>query len=79
MVSFNTSIIFNYRLLIINFFGTIYGYYWYKWQLAVTEPIFYIFVPDSPTASLFFVLRLSRWLLGKHFKLNGSVGINYTC
>lgn len=27
-------------LLIINLLGTIYGYYWYGWQLAITKPIF---------------------------------------
>ncbi|WP_107942409.1 DUF1405 domain-containing protein [Metasolibacillus fluoroglycofenilyticus] len=56
-------------LLIINIAGTIYGYYWYGYQLASTEPIFYIFVPDSPTASLFFCLAIIGWLLGKNFKL----------
>ncbi len=56
-------------VLIINFLGTIYGYYWYQGQLAVTDPIFYIFVPDSPTASLFFCLAVVGWLFGKHFKL----------
>ncbi|ATP39635.1 hypothetical protein CSE16_05985 [Solibacillus sp. R5-41] len=56
-------------LLVINIFGTVYGYYWYGSQLANTEPIFYIFVPDSPTASLFFCLVIVGWLLGKHFKL----------
>lgn len=45
-------------LLIINIVGTIYGYYWYGWQLKETPAIFLPFVPDSPTASLFFVLVL---------------------
>ena len=52
-------------LLIVNLLGTIYGYYWYGWQLAITEPIFYIFVPDSPTASLFFCFVLIAWIMGK--------------
>ena len=56
-------------LFIINFLGTVYGYYWYKWQLAVTEPQFLIFVPDSPTASLFFCIAIIGWIIGKHFKL----------
>lgn len=56
-------------LLVINILGTIYGYYWYGSQLADTKPIFYIFVPDSPTASLFFCFVLVGWLLGKHYKL----------
>lgn len=56
-------------LLIVNALGTIYGYYWYRGQLAATEPIYYIFVPDSPTASLFFCFAIVGWLIGKHFKL----------
>lgn len=46
----------------INFLGTIYGYYWYGHQLeetAVSQPLWMLpFVPDSPTASLFFTLTL---------------------
>src|SRR5690606_12952204 len=56
-------------LLIVNGAGTIYGYIWYGWQLEKTEPQFLIFVPDSPTASLFFSLAIIGWLLGKNFKL----------
>ncbi|MDA1475302.1 DUF1405 domain-containing protein [Bacillus changyiensis] len=58
------SIIF--LLLIINFFGTIYGYYWYMSQLIHTPIKFLIFVPDSPTATLFFLFVL----LGFLFKRN---------
>lgn len=56
-------------LLYINIIGSVYGYYWYQWQLAITKPIFYIFVPDSPTASLFFSIALLGWIMGKPFKL----------
>jgi len=45
--------------------GTIYGYYWYKDQLEETwntHPHWQLpFVPDSPTASLFFALA-ALWL-----------------
>ena len=54
-------------LLIINVFGTIYGYIWYNWQLVETPTIFLPFVPDSPTASLFFVFVLVAFLLGKNW------------
>lgn len=56
-------------LLLINFLGTIYGYYWYNGQLSQTEAKFYIFVPDSPTASLFFCFVLVAWLMGKNWRL----------
>ncbi|MDN4608723.1 DUF1405 domain-containing protein [Sporosarcina highlanderae] len=56
-------------LLFVNIFGTVYGYDWYMWQLKITDPIFWIFVPDSPTASLFFSLAIIGWLIGKNFKL----------
>jgi len=39
------------------------------WQLVITEPKFWIFVPDSPTASLFFSLAIIGWLIGRNFKL----------
>lgn len=54
-------------LLFVNIAGTIYGYYWYKWQLAETPMIFKIFVPDSPTASLFFVFVLIAFLFKKNW------------
>jgi uncharacterized membrane protein YpjA len=52
-------------VFLINLGGTIYGYIWYGWQLEITEPKFLIFVPDSPTASLFFTIVLGLWLIGK--------------
>lgn len=62
-------------LFVINLFGTIYGYIWYEGQLSRTEPIFYIFVPDSPTASLFFTIAIFGWLMGKHFKLMEALAL----
>lgn len=56
-------------LLAINVGGTIYGYIWYKNQLAITPPKFLIFVPDSPTASLFFCFVLVAFLLKKNWPL----------
>ncbi|WP_128894419.1 DUF1405 domain-containing protein [Longirhabdus pacifica] len=54
-------------LIISNGLGTIYGYEWYSGQLAATARdhanILLIFVPDSPTASLFFtIVLISFWL-----------------
>jgi uncharacterized membrane protein YpjA len=56
-------------LLFVNILGTIYGYVWYGRQLADTPPIFLPFVPDSPTASLFFVFVLIAFLFGKNWPL----------
>lgn len=56
-------------LLIVNLLGTIYGYIWYESQLRRTPAIFLPFVPDSPTASLFFVLVLIAFLFGKNWGL----------
>ncbi|WP_391208991.1 DUF1405 domain-containing protein [Psychrobacillus sp. L4] len=67
VILYNKS--FMWLLFFVNLLGTIYGYYWYGSQLAITEPKFYIFVPDSPTASLFFTIALLGWLLKKNWKL----------
>lgn len=56
-------------LLITNFLGTVYGYYWYRFQLADTPPKFLLFVPDSPTASLFFLFVLISFILGRNWPL----------
>ena len=53
-------------LFLINLFGTIYGYIWYRFQLAITPDIFLIFVPDSPTASLFFTIVIFFFLFKKN-------------
>ncbi len=55
-------------MMLIYLPGTVYGYYWYKDQLNWTwhhHPYWQIvFVPDSPTASLWFALAvLWLWLL----------------
>ncbi|MCL7745930.1 DUF1405 domain-containing protein [Halalkalibacter alkaliphilus] len=56
-------------LLLINVPGTIYGYIWYQGQLAMTPSHFLLFVPDSPTASLFFVFVLLAFLMGRNWPI----------
>ncbi len=60
-------------LFISNGVGTIYGYYWYKIQLIETlnnKPFWQIvFVPDSPTASLFFTIAVGFLLFPPKSKL----------
>ncbi|PLT28347.1 DUF1405 domain-containing protein [Peribacillus deserti] len=62
-------------LLVINIFGTVYGYYWYGYQLEATPAIFLPFVPDSPTATLFFVLALIGFLLRKNWGLFEALAV----
>ncbi|NIK77627.1 putative membrane protein YpjA [Paenibacillus castaneae] len=49
-------------LFLVNLLGTIYGYIWYENQMISTletQPLWQVvFVPDSPTASLFFTIAL---------------------
>ncbi len=61
-----TNRFFLFWLLIVNVVGTIYGYWWYRRQLAVTPDHFLIFVPDSPTASLFFCIFLAFYIWGRN-------------
>ncbi|EAC9078785.1 DUF1405 domain-containing protein [Listeria monocytogenes] len=63
------------RLLFFgNLLGAIYGYIWYIPQLQITEPRFWLFVPDSPTAILFFTLALVGFLWKKHWPLMEALG-----
>ncbi|WP_261301096.1 DUF1405 domain-containing protein [Paenibacillus andongensis] len=54
---------------ISNLLGTIYGYEWYWAQMVDTianYPLWYVlFVPDSPTASLFFTLSIGFLLIDR--------------
>ena len=65
---FLTNRYFLWLLFWCNTVGTVYGYIWYGDQLEQTlaeQPLWQIvFVPDSPTASLFFTLSL-LWVLYK--------------
>ncbi|HLS08270.1 DUF1405 domain-containing protein [Lentibacillus sp.] len=57
---------FLFLLFFINLLGTVYGFYWYRHQLSETSDIFLMFVPDSPTASLFFTIVLFFFLIKKN-------------
>lgn len=54
---------------IMNLLGTVYGYEWYWLQMVATiaeKPLWYVyFVPDSPTASLFFTLSVGYLLIDR--------------
>ncbi|RYG73598.1 DUF1405 domain-containing protein [Lentibacillus lipolyticus] len=50
----------------INLIGTVYGFYWYRFQLYQTPEIFLLFVPDSPTATLFFTVFVLFFLFNRN-------------
>ncbi len=56
-------------LLVINTGGTIYGYMWYANQLRSTPAHFLPFVPDSPTASFFFMFVLVAFLFKRNWPI----------
>lgn len=58
---------FLYILLAVNTIGTVYGYVWYGGQLKETPIQFLLFVPDSPTASLFFMIVIIAFLLRRNW------------
>lgn len=45
-------------LIIINILGSVYGYFWYREQLAVNPLYFWPFIPDSPLSTTIFALAL---------------------
>ncbi|MGI9952185.1 DUF1405 domain-containing protein [Moorellaceae bacterium AZ2] len=52
-------------LLVINLLGSLYGYYWYRGQLAATPWVWWVFTPDSPLSTSLFTLALALALKGK--------------
>lgn len=70
-----TNKTFIFILFIINLLGTIYGYIWYASQLKITPLHFLPFVPDSPTASLFFTIFLLFFLFNRHIKLIEALAV----
>lgn len=66
---------FLWMMLVVNVLGTIYGYYWYREQLQAAPLKFVLFIPDSPTACLFFVVVLIYFLRGKNNGLFESLAV----
>ncbi|MEK4671181.1 DUF1405 domain-containing protein [Niallia sp. FSL R7-0271] len=62
-------------LLVVNIIGSLYGFIWYGGQLSITPNKYLIFVPDSPTASLFFVFVLIGLILRTNLPLFEALAI----
>jgi len=64
-------------IVVVNLVGTAFGFWYYglhplplsdpliTWQLGGTPPSMWVFVPDSPVATLFIALALGLWRLGR--------------
>ena len=49
-------------ILGVNFFSSLYGYYWYHWQLMATTRWLWLFVPDCPLAATLMAVALGIYL-----------------
>lgn len=56
-------------LLVITLIGSAFGYYYYEYQFSVTPPYLWLFVPDCPLFTTFFVIVLIGQLMGKEWPL----------
>ncbi|MDG5776425.1 DUF1405 domain-containing protein [Haloarculaceae archaeon H-GB2-1] len=50
-------------IVLVNLAGTLFGFWYYRFQLAATPPAAWVVVPDSPVATLFIALSLAAWKL----------------
>ena len=50
----------------INLVGTAFGFWYYLPQFSETPPAMWMFVPDSPVATLFIAGAFALWAMGRH-------------
>ena len=50
-------------IVLVNLAGTAFGFWYYRFQFEITDPVMWAFVPDSPMATLFIALSLAAWRL----------------
>jgi uncharacterized membrane protein YpjA len=58
-------------LLVINFFGSLFGFWWYKGQLAATPVKYWLIVPDSPGSTFLLCIWLTLLLAGVDWRKPG--------
>jgi uncharacterized membrane protein YpjA len=58
-------------LLVINFFGSLYGFYWYWPQLRETPRWQWLIVPDSPGSTFLLCIWLALLLAGVDWRRSG--------
>ena len=52
-------------IVAINLAGTAFGFWYYRFQFSRVPPEMWMFVPDSPLATLLIALALASWAVGK--------------
>jgi uncharacterized membrane protein YpjA len=60
----NLALTLAWPIVAVNLAGTAFGFYYYGFQLSRTPVEMWVFVPDSPVATLFVALALAAWKLG---------------
>lgn len=55
-------------LLAVNFFGSLYGFWWYRAQLLATPLWQWLIVPDSPGSTFLLCIWLGLMLAGYHWR-----------
>lgn len=58
-------------LIGINFFGSLYGFYWYKGQLEATPVKYWLIVPDSPGSTFLLFIWLVLLVAGVDWRKPG--------
>jgi len=56
---------FAWLIVAVNLAGTVFGFWYYRFQLGNTVPVMVPFVPDSPLATLCMVGSIVAWKLGR--------------
>lgn len=49
----------------VNLAGTVFGFWYYRFQFVSTPTVMWPFVPDSPLATLLIALAIAAWKLGR--------------
>ncbi len=52
-------------VVVVNLLGTAFGFYYYGFQFARTPVEMWLFVPDSPMATLFTAIAIASWKLDR--------------
>lgn len=60
-----TALRFAWLIVLVNVAGTVFGFWYYRFQLQNTAPVMWPVVPDSPTATMLMIASLVSWKAGR--------------